>query len=260
MTLADSIATLVPMMQQRAGDLDRHAAFPAADMEALVHAGGLTVPLPVNAMGPAPDLADQVASVLILAGQGNLSVGRLLEAHINALHLIGRYGSAAQRQAAMRDAENGQLFALWVTDPPDGGLRMHRSNNVIQLSGRKQFCSGAGHATRALVTATDDDGQVRMLVMRLGAGEVTTPLPSPLQGMRAAVTGAVDFSGCQTPAGCMLGEAGDYLREPDFSAGAWRGSAVALGGLVALVDMAIAQLGDSDGFPVLTPRHGLGGR
>ena len=35
---------------------------------------------------------------------------------------------------------------------------------------------------------------------------------------------------------------GDYLREPDFSAGAWRGSAVASGGLRSLVDLAAETL------------------
>jgi alkylation response protein AidB-like acyl-CoA dehydrogenase len=67
-------------------------------------------------------------------------------------------------------------------------------------------------------------------------------LPAPLAGMRAAVTGAVDFTGVETPADSLLGGPGDYLREPDFSAGAWRGSAVALGGLIALADIGAAQL------------------
>jgi hypothetical protein len=60
--------------------------------------------------------------------------------------------------------------------------------------------------------------------------------------MRAAVTGAVDFTGCTTDQDACLGEPGDYLREPDFSSGAWRGSAVAAGGLRNLLDLAIAQL------------------
>ena len=81
-----------------------------------------------------------------------------------------------------------------------------------------------------------------MLVLRLGIGETVSPLPSPLQGMRAAVTGAVDFNGCEIGRDALLGQPGDYLREPDFSAGAWRGSAVALGGLIALLDQAIVQL------------------
>jgi hypothetical protein len=90
-----------------------------------------------------------------------------------------------------------------------------------------------------------------MLVVSLGNGEVVRPLAAPLQGMRAAVTGAVDFSGCA--ADFCLGDAGDYLREPDFSSGAWRGSAVAAGGLHSLVEVAIEQLKALQRFD--TPHH-----
>jgi len=120
---------------------------------------------------------------------------------------------------------------------------MRLADGMIALGGAKQFCSAAGFATRAAVTAQDPNGAARMLILRLGAGEAVASLPSPMQGMRAALTGAVDFSGCETAvARTSLGEVGDYLREPDFSAGAWRGSAVALGGLIALVDLAVDQL------------------
>jgi hypothetical protein len=127
-------------------------------------------------------------------------------------------------------------------------LRIRRIGNRIVLAGSKQFCSGAGHATGALVTAQDEDRTTRMLVLPLGIGEVLTPLPSPLAGMRAAVTGAVDFTGCEVTADALLGGPGDYLREPDFSAGAWRGSAVALGGLIALVDHGVASLRETGRF------------
>jgi alkylation response protein AidB-like acyl-CoA dehydrogenase len=122
---------------------------------------------------------------------------------------------------------------------------MQRTRAGIELLGGKQFCSGAGRADAALVTAEDPDGATRMLVVRLGAGETVAPLPSPLAGMRAAVTGAVDFTGCRVPERAVLGAPGDYLREPAFSVGAWRGSAVAFGGLVALLDHAIIQLSAS---------------
>jgi alkylation response protein AidB-like acyl-CoA dehydrogenase len=226
------IAELIPWMQNRADALDREAAFPAEEIACLRRAGALAPPLPVKRTGSPDDLAD----LLTLVGQGNLSVGRILEAHINALHLIARYGTAR---------EDDHLYALWVTDPPGDGLRMRRTGNRIVLTGGKQFCSGAGHVTAALVTAQDDDGHTRMLVLPLGIGESVTPLPAPLAGMRAAVTGAVDFTGCEVAADAPLGDPGDYLREPDFSAGAWRGSAVALGGLIALIDHGIAALRDS---------------
>jgi alkylation response protein AidB-like acyl-CoA dehydrogenase len=228
--LLEAVSELVPFMRSRAEALDRDAAFPTAEIDRLRQAGALAPPLPVLGTGK----ADELAALLRLAGQGNLSVGRILEAHVNALHLIARYGSVPPA--------DDRLFALWVTDPTEGGLQMRRAGNRICLNGGKQFCSAAGHATGALVTARDEDGDTRMLVLKLGIGETVTPLPSPLQGMRAAVTGAVDFTGCDVPADSLLGGTGDYLREPDFSAGAWRGSAVALGGLIALVDHATAQL------------------
>jgi alkylation response protein AidB-like acyl-CoA dehydrogenase len=140
---------------------------------------------------------------------------------------------------------DGRLYGLWVTDPPEGGLRMRRLGGRIALSGGKQFCSGAGHVSGAVVTAVDEDGATRMLVVPMGIGEVAHPLPSPLAGMRGAVTGAVDFSDCWVGMDALLGGPGDYLREPDFSAGAWRGSAVALGGLIGLIDHGIAALRES---------------
>jgi alkylation response protein AidB-like acyl-CoA dehydrogenase len=60
--------------------------------------------------------------------------------------------------------------------------------------------------------------------------------------MRSAVTGTVDLTGVPGARETILGHPGDYMREPDFSCGAWRGSAVALGGLSALLDTAIAEL------------------
>jgi alkylation response protein AidB-like acyl-CoA dehydrogenase len=222
--MLDAVQAAVPVMQERAANLDRDAAFPAEDIAALTRFGALNPGLPIRGDGTADDLA----ALLCLIGQGNLSVGRILEAHINALHLIARYGCAHQDRG---------LLALWVTDPRTNGLRMTRNGATIRLSGGKQFCSAAGHATGALVTAKDQDGHTRMLVLQLGMGERVTPLPQPLAGMRAAVTGAVDFDGCEVPATALLGEPGDYLREPDFSAGAWRGSAVALGGLIAVTQL-----------------------
>ena len=229
--LLHAIADLVPWMQERADALDRDSAFPTQEIERLRHAGALSPPLPVLGFGN----ADELTSLLILIGQGNLCVGRILEAHVNALQLIARYGTASQW-------DDSRLYALWVTDPSAGGLRFQQTGSRIVFKGGKQFCSGAGHATGAVVTAVDEQNQTRMLVVPLGIGERVSPLPSPLQGMRSAVTGAVDFDGCEVSADCLLGNPGDYLREPDFSAGAWRGSAVALGGLIALVDLAVTQL------------------
>ena len=81
----------------------------------------MTMTLPVQGSDRNETLADALAALLILAGQGNLSVGRVLEAHINTMHLIARYGTEAQRRTTDMAARDGCLFGLWVTDPPEDG-------------------------------------------------------------------------------------------------------------------------------------------
>jgi alkylation response protein AidB-like acyl-CoA dehydrogenase len=56
------------------------------------------------------------------------------------------------------------------------------------------------------------------------------------------VTGAVDFTRCTVDRDACLGQPGDYLKEPVFSTGAWRSSAVAAGGLQSLIDQTTTQL------------------
>ena len=249
--LIHRVAALVPWMQQRASQLDADSAFPTREIAALHAAGALDVALPVDAgpveagsspAGMSDTLADRVAAMLMQVGLGSLAVGRIVEAHINARHLIARYGSPEQRIKAAKDVRAGELLALWVTDPPANGLRMSVTAEGVRLTGGKMFCSAAGHATRAVVTAANEDGAVQMLVLALGAEERVEQLAAPLQGMRAAVTGAVDFDGCVVSRNACLGKPGDYMREPDFSAGAWRGSAVALGGLWGVLAQLQAQL------------------
>ena len=177
------VATLVPWMQQNAPRLDDAAAFPAEEVAALRGIGALALPLPIEQDVAASDLlADQLARILAHIGIGNLSVGRLNEAHVNARHLIGRYGSPDQKTACSKDIQDGHLFALWVTDPSKNGLRMSATADGIRLCGQKLFCSGAGYATRALVTAVDENGKSQMLIIALRSGEQVQELASPCKG------------------------------------------------------------------------------
>jgi alkylation response protein AidB-like acyl-CoA dehydrogenase len=243
----ERVVALIPSIQSRAARLDDAAEFPTEDVAALRDAGILSLPLPIEDAVADPKsraaLVDRLADVLVNVGVGNLALGRIVEAHINARQLIARYGSSIQQAIAANDVRDGHLFALWVTDAPGDGLRIAAGRGEFQLRGRKMFCSAAGYATRAVVSASDECGRHQMLMVALNGGEWVEPLEAPLQGMRSAVTGTVDFTGCTVPEKALLGSHGDYLREPDFSAGAWRGSAVALGGLRALLDVAKEQLG-----------------
>ncbi len=244
-------------MRSRARALDCAGSFPAADIDQLRMLGVLRAPTPARwgglSLGTEPEGAVGLLSVLRLLGQGNLSVGRLFEAHVNALRLIFRYGDEAVQRRAVADVVDGHLFGLWVTDPPDGGLRVGTDG---RLNGRKQFCSGCGHVTRAVVTAADADDTIRLVYALNEGGFTASPLPGSLAGMRAASTGQVSYDGAT---GTMFGHPGDYLREPDFSCGAWRTSAVTLGGIEALTEQLRLQLVERRraGAPAQQSRVGL---
>lgn len=234
--LLDGLAAELPDMQRRALVLDRAAALPERDLALLRTLGALAAPLPAAlgglGMGTEPEGAAALLGALRLIGRGNLSLGRIYEGHVNALRLVVRYGAGATVRAAAEDALAGHLFGLWVTDAPEAPLRL---GHDLVLRGAKGPCSGAGAAARALVTATTEDGASRMLV-------VAAPPPGSIDladwdphGMRATGSGRVRFDGMRVATAALVGGDGDYLRQPDFSGGAWRASAVALGGLEALV-------------------------
>lgn len=248
------LARLLPAMQSRAPALDDAARFPDEDIVALREAGVLFAPVPTrwggSGIGTEPAAAAATLELFRLLGRGNLALGRLVEAHVNALRLVFRFGDETVCRAVAEDAEAGHLCGLWVTDPPGSGLRFADDT----VTGAKQFCSGAGHVTRSVVTV-EDRGMIRLAYVPLEAGIVVQPLPGGLAGMRAATTGQVTFA--STPAN-LFGEPGDYLREPDFSCGAWRTSAATLGGLDALVAELRRQLLDRgrEGDPHQQARFG----
>jgi alkylation response protein AidB-like acyl-CoA dehydrogenase len=240
-----AVAALVPALQADAVAADADAAFPATSFARLIECGLLTATLPVGrgglGLGEGEDGAAGLLRLFMLLGQGSLAVARLYEAHVNALQLVLRYGRAPLAAQVAADAAAGHLFALWVTDPPGAALAARPDGGGYVLEGSKLFCSGAGIATRALITAETETGR-RMLVVSLEPGQRVLPAAIRLSGMRAAVTGGMAFSGMAVAADAFVGEAGDYLREPVFSAGAWRGSAAALGGLAALVELHRTEL------------------
>ena len=230
------MAGALPAIESEADRLDRNGGFPEHAFALLREAGAMTATLPAD-LGGLGLAAGRLLALLRLVGMGSLAVGRLYEGHVNALRLIAVYGDAAQIRVAAEDARAGHLFGIWVT----GGDAPLRLLDGLQLDGEKRFASGALHVTRALVTALHD-GAERMAIVPLGQDRAACPTLGGLHGMRAACTGRCDFTGIRLEADALIGAPDDYLRQPEFSAGAWRGIAVALGGIDRLVALLCAQL------------------
>jgi alkylation response protein AidB-like acyl-CoA dehydrogenase len=244
--LLSRVEQLVPQIQAQAAECDAAAQLPRNAVAQLKDLGVLRATLPVAlgglGFGEGADGAPLLFRMLYLLGQASLAVARIVDCHINALQLILRYGTLAQAERAAVDIWAGHLFALWTADPRDAaGVSITPHGDGYALEGAKAFCVGAGVATRALITARTATG-AQLVMVDLAPGERVRSDDEKLGGIRAAVTGSVDFSDLGVPAEALLGAEGDYLREPVFSAGAWRGSAAALGGLGALLDIHRGEL------------------
>ncbi len=241
--LLRGVVDALPQMRRNAGALDRAATFPEVDFAHLRSLGLLAAPLPraVGGLGfgTGPEGADGLCRLLVLLGRGNAAIGRLFEAHVNAIALVHRYGDPAQCRRVAADAQAGHLFGLWVTGAA-AGLTLDGPAEAPLLDGRRDFCSGAGWASRALLTVDTPEGP-RMVLADVTAARVEN-LPAPPQGMRAAANGRMLFDQIPVARDARIGAPGDYLREPAFSAGAWRTSAVTAGCLHGLIEEARAQL------------------
>ena len=224
----------------RADAQDRDDGFPAEDVADLARNGLLAAPIPRAeggaGLGEEPE-SGILADVMRLVGYGSLALGRLYEGHVNALQLVARYGTSDQRTRLFEDATAGHLFGVWNTEPPRGGLMVVGTGAFRDLKGCKTFASGAGFVTRALVTGGHVAGEEPvMLVVPLEAGERADLSSWHPHGMCASATGTLDFTGITVPTDAILGDAGDYHRQPHFSGGAWRFAAVQLGGIEAVFD------------------------
>ena len=177
----------------------------------------------------------ELFNVLRLIGAGDLSVARLVEGHFNAISLVVRYGTAAQLKSFASSVAGGALSGVWGADDA-AGLNIHSENGGARLSGRKILASGAGTVTRPVVTAKAPDGQV-MCLLDLRADHAVDLSGWNAQGMRSTATGAVDLTGIPIGPDEIIGGAGDFMRQPHFSGGAWRFCAAHLGAMEKLVEL-----------------------
>ena len=76
-----------------------------------------------------------------------------------------------------------------------------------------------------------------MCLLQLAMDEKVDLSAWTAQGMRSTATGAIDLSGIVVTAENMVGVAGDFMRQPYFSGGAWRFCAAHVGATERLVDL-----------------------
>ncbi|GCD58877.1 acyl-CoA dehydrogenase [Acetobacter pasteurianus NBRC 3280] len=182
-------------------------------------------------------------NLLRRTGYLNLSLGRCLEGHVNVVRLVELYGTLEQRHILAQQLRSEILAGIWVTDgvPP---VTIKQENTQYRLAGIKGFASGVMQVGLALITATTQQGHSIMVLAPTVEVNRRRSGPGKLMGMQASGTGAYDFTDIVISSDNIIGSAGDYLRQPEFSAGAWRGSAVTLGAMDRLIDLLRQELVD----------------
>ena len=195
---------------------------------ALAHRAGLDDPDDSGPEGPR-----RLMRRMALAGRADLAFGRLFEGHVNAIQQVRAHGNAVARVALNQALAAGAILGVWNSDLPGNGLRVVDG----AFAGAKNFASGAGIVTHALVTTdANDPGATRMYLcdLRDGGAPIDRDWWRPI-GMARSETHIVDLTGRAAPD--PVGEPGAYQRQPAFSAGALRFVAVQAGGVHALFDI-----------------------
>jgi alkylation response protein AidB-like acyl-CoA dehydrogenase len=207
----------------------------------MLHEHGVSrSPLPSRfggrALGVTPQSAAPAVDQLISVGSADLSVGRVLEGHINAIRLVAAYGSDAQNRRVALVVEGGGALGVWGADE---GTAVTIDSG--KLSGTKRYCSGLGVVHLAVVPVRSGTEQQLVLVSTTDHRRADAAAWA-MHGMRATHSGRYSFDGMSVSEDDRLGKPGDFTREPLFFGGAWRIAAVELGGVFGLIEATRACL------------------
>ena len=160
-------------------------------------------------------------ALLAQVSAADLSLGRLVEGHLDALAILAEAG---------RPARPGS-YGVWAAERPGGALRARdagEGHGGWLISGTKPYASGAGALDRALVTAITAEGP-RLFDVDLGrgassdGGDVLSVVADswPAVGMADSLSGAVRFGDVRVDGTAAVGPPGFYTDRPGF----WAGSA-----------------------------------
>ena len=194
------------------------AATAAVDPERVRAAAARELPLP--GAGATHDRWQGLADL----GRADLALAKVVEPHHDARAICHDLGHPVPRP--------GTLWEVWAAEPPGTRLEATAADAGWRLSGLKPFCSGAGLATHALVTA-DAAGESRLFAVDVAAGRADGTVrldPSTWAGpgMAAADTRTLRFDAAEATA---VGPSGAYVGRPGFWHGAigvaccWAGGA-----------------------------------
>lgn len=183
--------------------------------------------------------ASRWAALASLARE-DVSLARLAEAHVDAVQILT---DAGRRPAP------GALYGVWASDHPRWHLVAHPdADGRLRLEGSKAFCTGAGLADVALVTAhlaSLEDGDVGPVLLELPVHDIVDARIDRSGWVTPALadtgTATIDLTDIEVPAADRVGAPGWYLERDGFWDGAVGPAACWAGAAIGLADVAVAQ-------------------
>ncbi len=188
--------------------------------------------------------AGQELALVRAVARADVSLGRLLDGHLNAVQRLAVQVDPALAEAELAGVRAGRLrLGVWGADPAPGEgapAELDVDGPGARLSGGKVFCSGAGGLQRAFVLVR---GPGERAPARMAYVDLTGPSTRVDRdwfrgaGMRGSASHRVLFTGA--PVLWLAPEPGALLAEPWFSGDAIRTAASWAGGAEAAVEAAL---------------------
>ena len=155
----------------------------------------------------------------------NLEIGRLVEAHTDALAILHEAG---------REPKPGAFYGVWASEG-EQGLRMSER----ALSGQKGFCTGAGLVDCALVTAMEPERRLLEIDLRIDRDRIFFDTSEWVTDAFAETSTATTlFRDYPVSEADFVGPPSWYLERPGFWHGACGPASCWAGGALGLIDYA----------------------
>ena len=213
-------------------------AAPRPELERFAALGLLMAPFPLEfgglALGVEPETHFALLRLLAIVGSADLALGRVYEGHINGVLLVQRYGTREQLRQLAQDCADGMLSGVWNTGAREL-LHLHPEGSGYRFAGVKTFATGAAYVRRPVVTAElpGRGWQMTMPPMETLGAIIDRSFWHPL-GMESSESFGIDFTGTTINERHLIGQPGDFYRDPMFRGGAVRFAAVQAGAILRL--------------------------
>lgn len=168
----------------------------------------------------------------------DLSIGRLVEGHADALSILAESG---------RTEPGSSTYGVWAARGTEASATAIRVRGGWQLSGTKPFCSGSDQLDRALVTAEATDGYRLFDISVADHVAAVVPCSWSAVGMADSQSETLVFGGPVISEANEVGGPGFYLQRPGFWFGAIGVASCWFGGANALVQSVTASLPPTSG-------------